>query len=267
MLKAMLAAARGAIDLDLPGKDQSLAGQLSRGHSPARPMAHGRPSLPGSGRPGPGVCPVIITAPWDRSVPAWPWLTRPGSARSWPWNSSRSVGAACPFPLITRGTDGGAFSNLGLYLKLSPEYLVLPCFHTHPSPWNELGYETPSFADFLALDRLRNQLGGIGVCDRVFFPSGRYTFYAVDEWRRWFYQRLGQGRVSVAPWDWLAPNEALDRNSGRRPSPQPRRGRGPPLRGHGAPPGHEAPRPRVRCTSDESPLRRIADQRSHAQRQ
>ncbi len=116
---------------------------------------------------------------------------------------------------------GGAFSDLGLYLKQSPDYLVLPCFHTHPSPWNELGYETPSPADFLALDRLRNQLGGIGVCDRVFFPSGRCTFYAVDEWRRWFYQRLGQGCVSVAPWDWLAPNEAFDRKSARRPSPQP----------------------------------------------
>lgn len=220
MLKAMLAAARDVIDLDLPGKNQSLADcflevirqqdqwlMATRRFRDLDDLALG---LPGDNHSAVGpLSPSLALA----------YQARIGSELAVELVQER--GRRLPFPLITRGTDGGAFSDLGLYLKQSPDYLVLPCFHTHPSPWNELGYETPSPADFLALDRLRNQLGGIGVCDRVFFPSGRCTFYAVDEWRRWFYQRLGQGCVSVAPWDWLAPNEAFDRKSARRPSPQP----------------------------------------------
>lgn len=111
-----------------------------------------------------------------------------------------------PFPLITRGMNGGAFSDLGFYFKLSPDYLVLPCFHTHPTPWNELGYEMPSKADYLALEKLRSQLGGVGVCDRVLFPSGRRTLYGVDEQGRWYWRRRGQGPGYITPEDWLSPH-------------------------------------------------------------
>ena len=113
-------------------------------------------------------------------------------------------GSRRPFPLITRGIDGGAFSDLGFYLKLSPDYLVLPCFHTHPTPWNELGYEMPSKADYVALEKLRSQLGGIDVCDRVLFPSGRRTLYGVDDQGRWYWRRRGQGPGYITPEDWLS---------------------------------------------------------------
>ncbi|MFZ1538210.1 MAG: hypothetical protein WAT23_12595 [Chromatiaceae bacterium] len=109
------------------------------------------------------------------------------------------------FPLATRGMAGGAFADLMVYFALSPRYLVLPCFHTHPSPWNHLGYEMPSSADYRALEGLRNQLGGVQVCDRVFFPGGRHTLYGVDGAGNWFYCRQGRCLAYLRRTDWLAP--------------------------------------------------------------
>ena len=207
MLMAMLAGARYVIAMNLAGKDQIQAnffwGVLrGRGQwlTPARrfrdlnDLARG---LPGDNHSAVGPLSPRLALDYQALI---------GSELAVEFILER--GRRLPFPLITRGSDGGAFSDLGLYLNFSSDYMVLPCFHTHPSPCNELGEETPSCADFVVLVGLRKQLGGIGVCDRVFFPSGRNTFYAVDEWGRWFYQRLGQCRVYVCPWDWLDPSDS-----------------------------------------------------------
>lgn len=108
-----------------------------------------------------------------------------------------------PFPLITRGTGWGAFSDLGLYFAFSPDYLVLPCYHTHPHDQNELGHEMPSLGDYLVLEKLQDQLGGITVCDRVFFPNGHHTFYGVDGQRHWFNRRTGQCLDYINRQNWL----------------------------------------------------------------
>ncbi|WP_295454646.1 hypothetical protein [uncultured Thiodictyon sp.] len=207
MLRAMLAGARDVSAMDLTGKNPTQADFF-------REVLRGRDHWLTAARRFRDLNDLALALPGDNHSAVGPLSPRLALAYQAQIGAELAVelvherGRRLPFPLITRGTDGGAFSDLGLYLKFSSDYLVLPCFHTHPSPWNELGEETPSFADFLALDGLRNQLGGIGACDRVFFPNGRYTFYAVDEWRRWFYQRLGQCRVYVTPLDWLEPRDS-----------------------------------------------------------
>ncbi len=203
MLKAMLAAASGVMAMDLPGKNQALAEVYLK-------ILRERDQWLTAARRFRDLADLILGLPGDNHSavgPLSPSLALAYQARSGSELALELVydrGRRLPFPLITRGTDGGAFSDLGLYLQLSPEYLVLPCFHTHPSPWSELGYEMPSEADYRVLEGLRHQLGGIGVCDRVIFPGGRRTLYGVDEQGRWFHERPGQYRCCIARRDWLA---------------------------------------------------------------
>lgn len=106
------------------------------------------------------------------------------------------------FPLVTRGTSWGVFSDLGFYLGASPDYLVIPCFHTHPEFHNELGEEMPSLADYRNLARLHAQLGGADVCDLVYFPNGHCTLYGVDARGRWFHRRQGRPPGDIPCRDW-----------------------------------------------------------------
>ena len=203
MLTAMLAAVSGVSAADLPGKNQVLADwfleilwQRDQWLTAARRFRDLNDLLQG------------LPADHHSAVgPLSPSLAVAGQARTgseWALELVYARGRRLPFPLITRGTDGGVLSDLGFYLKLSPEYLVLPCFHTHPSPWNELGYEMPAEADYRVLEGLRAQLGGAGVCDRVLFPSARRTLYGVDEEGRWFYERSGRCCRYIPRRDWLA---------------------------------------------------------------
>jgi hypothetical protein len=206
VLTRMLAAAGGVIALDLPGKNQALADFFLG-------VVCARDQWLTATRRFRDLDDLARVLPDDNQSAVGPLSPRLALAYQARIGAELAVelvherGRRRPFPLITRGNDGGAFSDLGLYLKFSPDYLVLPCFHTHPNPLNELGEETPSLADFLALDGLHRQLGGIGVCDRVFFPNGRHTLYVVDEQKSWFYQRLGQCRVYVPQQDWLEPRD------------------------------------------------------------
>ncbi|WP_295383892.1 hypothetical protein [uncultured Thiodictyon sp.] len=203
MQTAMLAAVSDVIAMELPGKNQALADFFLE-------VLRSRDQRLTAARRFRDLNDLLVVLPDDNQSAVGP--LRPGLAvalqdqigAEFALDLVYERGRRLPFPLITRGTVGGAFSDLGFYLNFSPSYLVLPCFHTHPSPRNELGYEMPSEADYLTLARLRSQLGGISVCDRVFFPSGRRTRYGVDEWGRWFYQRRGQRLRYIARRNWLA---------------------------------------------------------------
>jgi hypothetical protein len=83
--------------------------------------------------------------------------------------------------LTTRGCEGGNFSNLGLYLRLSSRYVVLPVFHTHPGLDNEVGRRKASLADYTLLRCLHDRLNGTGVDERIYFPDHSYTRYGIDD--------------------------------------------------------------------------------------
>ncbi len=82
--------------------------------------------------------------------------------------------------LITRGCAGGNFSNMGLYLRLSSRYVVLPVFHTHPGLDNEVGRRKASLADYTLLRCLRDRLNGAAVGERVYFSDHSFTRYGIS---------------------------------------------------------------------------------------
>jgi hypothetical protein len=215
----MLEAAKRVGGVEPPGKSPLLAAQFRevlRGRSGAEPRL--RALLAALDDP----------APWSRSAARCPdlaalsvrlpadnhscigWL-RPGLALAY----QAQVGSELSldlifdrrhrraFPLLTRGIGGGVFSDLGLYLAFSPRFLVVPCFHTHPEPRNELGCEMPSLADFLVLEGWHRQLGEAPTADRVYFPSGRHTVYWVDRQGAWHYRQLGDTGQRIERSDWL----------------------------------------------------------------
>jgi hypothetical protein len=198
----MLGAASGINTMDLPGKDRELSDQYleicHRRNQRLRAARHFRDltdlihGLPGDNFSTAGHLTPSLALACQAQLGA-------ELALELIYDRVRRL----PFPLITRGTGWGAFSDLGLYFAFSPDYLVLPCYHTHPDHQNELGYEMPSLADYLVLEKLRDQLGGIAVCDRVFFPSGRHTVYGVDGQRQWFNRRTGQCLDYISRQNWL----------------------------------------------------------------
>lgn len=107
------------------------------------------------------------------------------------------------FALTTRGVIGGAFSDIAFWLGFSPDFVVLPCLHTHPNPRNELGCEMPSVADYCVQEGVHRLLGGACTCDRIYFPSGRHTLYGVDAQGEWYYRQIGDERLHLDKRDWL----------------------------------------------------------------
>jgi hypothetical protein len=202
MLRSMVGAASGVSTGDLPGKDQAMAALFLE-------IIHERDLWLGAARRFRDLTDLILGLPGD-NLSTLGYLT-PRLALTYQAHIGAELAVELiydrvrrlSFPLVTRGTGWGVFSDLGLYFALSPDYLVLPCFHTHPDDWNELGEEMPSLADYRVLETLHKQLGGIDVCDRVVFPNGRHTLYGVDAQGRWFSRRTGQCVVYVRRQDWL----------------------------------------------------------------
>lgn len=101
----------------------------------------------------------------------------------------------------TRGCSGGVCSDLLCYFWFSYGYTVLPVFHTHPDPYNELGFCMPSSADYQVLEKLRERLRSVhrrvAVGERVVFPDvpdsragWAWTDYGLDaDGRRWYRHR------------------------------------------------------------------------------
>ena len=199
----MVGAASGVVTGDLPGKDQAMAAFYlevihernlwQRSGCRFRDLADLILGLPGDNLSAVGCLTPRLALAFQAQI---------GAELAVDLIYDRARGLA--FPLTTRGTGWGAFSDLGFYFAFSPDYLVLPCFHTHPATWNELGYEMPSLADYLMLETLHQQLGGVAVCDRVVFPNGRHTRYGVDEDGRWFSRRIGQRLCYLGRQHWLA---------------------------------------------------------------
>lgn len=187
----MLGAAAQVLDPDPPGKNQALAGCFREllCDPDLRPAAVPRfrklrdliRELPGDNQSTVGALGPCLALACQAQVGA-------ELAMDLVYDRRRAVS----FPLVTRGTSWGVCSDLGFYLGTSPDYLVLPCFHTHPEFSNELGEEMPSLADYQALARLQAQLGGAPVADLVYFPNGHRTLYGVDARGRWFHRRQGR---------------------------------------------------------------------------
>jgi hypothetical protein len=103
--------------------------------------------------------------------------------------------------LVVRGCDGGAFSNLGLHCAVSARYVVLPVFHTHPALTNDVGLRKASRADYQALRRLQQRLGGVAVGERVYFPDGSCTDYGLTGSGLPFDRPSGSGLCALLPPD------------------------------------------------------------------
>lgn len=78
------------------------------------------------------------------------------------------------FPLLTRGCPSAAISDCSFYYAISPDYLVLPVFHTHPRRSEAL----PSDADRVHIRKLHLQLNQ-AVQAMIFCPDS-YSIYGVN---------------------------------------------------------------------------------------
>jgi len=85
------------------------------------------------------------------------------------------------FPLVTRGGPGVAMSDHLFYFTLSPDYVVIPFFHTHPDLENELGIYMPSLGDLKALYNLTILQEKKHMYDTVLFPDGKAVVYSVGD--------------------------------------------------------------------------------------
>ena len=65
------------------------------------------------------------------------------------------------FFLATRGCNGAAISDELCHYLCSPNFLVLPGFHTHDKLDNELGVRKPSVADFIAIGCQQHDMGSL----------------------------------------------------------------------------------------------------------
>lgn len=85
----------------------------------------------------------------------------------------------CSFPLVSRVGPGMAMSDHLFYYILSPNYTVVPFFHTHPEIENELGRHMPSIVDLQTLYHLSVLQGDMQMFDTVLFLDGTAVAYSV----------------------------------------------------------------------------------------
>ncbi len=101
---------------------------------------------------------------------------------------AREDSLAC---FVTRGAGRGVTSDVLLYAMMSPRFMVIPVFHTHPGSRSDRGFKQPSTADYGVMGTLHYRLDGAAVGGCVLSRDGTCTEYGLTGHGRCFYRRCG----------------------------------------------------------------------------
>lgn len=90
------------------------------------------------------------------------------------------------FALTTRGVIGGAFSDIAFWLGFSPDFVVLPCLHTHPNPAQQVELRDALGGRLLRLGRGTSAVGGCLHLRPGLFSQRTPYALGVDAQGEWF---------------------------------------------------------------------------------